>query len=109
MAGETEVTPDEKNTHILRALHKVFGNYRAEWLSKQVFELYQPPHFMLELAQEKPVILQGGRGTGKTTALLAMSYEGRFAIEQKDVVAARKWEYFACYLRMNSSRVGNFR
>jgi len=60
----------------LNALSQVFKNYKAEWLASAVFDFFQEPIYQHELTSNQPCVLYGGRGSGKTTALLGLSYEG---------------------------------
>src|SRR6266496_3913877 len=81
------------------ALGRFFGGYRAEWLKEQLFELFTEPSYFPELLTERPCVLMGGRGTGKTTVLRALSYDGQYKLrgERDDKVA--DWPFFGCYYR----------
>src|SRR5205085_8182516 len=50
----------------------------------------------------------GGRGTGKTTALRCMSYEGQFALKHHDANDVARWQYYGMYYRFNTNRVTAF-
>lgn len=102
MDAEKKITPVEQ-------LSKVFGSYRAEWLKEQVFELFTEPTYFPELKTERPCVLEGGRGTGKTTVLRGLSYQGQFALSGKDLAAIEKWHYIGLYYRVNTNRVTAFR
>lgn len=93
----------------LAQLGKLFSGYRAEWLKERVFELFKEPSYFPELTTPNPCILLGGRGTGKTTALKWMSYEGQFARAKEHPESIDSWEYFGFYLRVNTNRVTAFK
>ena len=67
-----------------RLRSELFGSYKAEWLKERIFDLFTEPSYFPELAAASPSVLLGGRGTGKTTVLRCMSYEGRFALAKND-------------------------
>ena len=50
----------------------------------------------------------GGRGTGKTTVLRCMSYEGQFALRNKEECRIPEWDYYGMYYRVNTNRVTAF-
>lgn len=54
-------------------------------------------------------MLVGGRGTGKTTVLRCLSYEGRFELEDRQPDKIADWPYFGFYYRVNTNRVTAFR
>lgn len=89
-------------------LKQLFGNYRAEWLQNQIFELFTEPSYFPELETQGPCILVGGRGTGKTTVLRTLSYEGKFALSRDDVSSISTWSYFGCYYRVDTNHVRAF-
>jgi len=86
-----------------------FGIYRAEWLSDALFQLFTKPAYYPELETPRPCILVGGRGTGKTTVLKCLSYEGRYKLSQGDDNAVPTWPYYGFYHRVNTNRVTAFR
>ncbi len=81
---ESTMTPEEQ-------LSQLFGGYRAEWLKEQVFELFTEPSYFPELKTPRPCILIGGRGTGKTTVLRGLSYEGQFALSGNKPEGIKDW------------------
>ena len=85
-----------------------FGIYRAEWLSDALFTLFTKPAYYPELETARPCILVGGRGTGKTTVLKCLSYEGRYALSNHDNDSIPAWPYFGFYQRVNTNRVTAF-
>jgi hypothetical protein len=90
-------------------LKKLFGNYKAEWLRGQIFDLFTRPAYFPELETQGPCLLVGGRGTGKTTVLRSLSYEGRFALSNRDVNSIKGWPYYGFYYRVDTNRVTAFR
>ncbi|MBL8216467.1 MAG: hypothetical protein JNK87_37460 [Bryobacterales bacterium] len=86
-------------------LSELFGSYKAEWLRDHVFDLFTEPAYFPELMTARPCVLVGGRGTGKTTVLRGLSYEGQFAIGGKDTSRIRNWPFYGFYYRVNTNRV----
>lgn len=89
-------------------LVELFGIYRAEWLSDALFRLFSRPSYFPELETPRPCVLEGGRGTGKTTVLRCLSYEGRFALEGGDAGKVGGWPYFGFYYKVNTNSVRAF-
>jgi hypothetical protein len=100
----TEQSPTQPNQEVTR----LFGLYKAEWLNGQLFDLFTEPKYFPELRSVRPCVLIGGRGTGKTTVLRGLSYEGQFALQGKDPAKLSTWEHFAVYYRVNPNRVTAF-
>lgn len=88
-------------------LSELFGSYKAEWLREKIFDLYTEPSYFPELETPRPCVLVGGRGTGKTTALRSLSYEGQYAL--KNGVPVDKWPFYGFYYRVNTNRITSFR
>lgn len=86
-----------------------FGIYRAEWLSDALFQLFTEPTYYPELETPRPCVLSGGRGTGKTTVLKCLSYEGRYRLNQNNDASIPTWPYYGFYHRVNTNRVTAFR
>lgn len=86
-----------------------FGLYRAEWLNHAIFQLFAKPTYYPELETPRPCVLVGGRGTGKTTVLRCLSYDGKFELEGSDPTRIADWPYFGFYHRINTNRVTAFR
>ena len=89
-------------------LSDLFGGYRAEWLKEKIFDLFTEPSYFPELKTPRPCILIGGRGTGKTTVLRGLSYEGQFALSGHTPSRIDTWAYFGLYYRVNTNRVSAF-
>lgn len=104
-ASEAPVSESEA----VRQLSDLFGNYKAEWLRERIFELFTQPSYFPELETFRPCMLVGGRGTGKTTVLRSLSYEGRFALAKNSTVEIPTWPYYGLYYRVDTNRVMAFR
>ena len=89
-------------------LAELFAGYRAEWLNERIFELFTEPSYFPHLTTSHPCFLEGGRGTGKTTALRCLSYQGQAALRQLRQSDAVDWPYFGMYYRVNTNRVRAF-
>lgn len=72
------------NNYLLRLTQaqNLLGLYRAEWLSSKLFDHFNEPGYFSELKTNRPCVLIGGRGTGKTTVLKGLSYDGQFTLNQ---------------------------
>lgn len=86
-----------------------FGLYRAEWLNHAIFQLFAKPAYYPELEMPRPCVLVGGRGTGKTTVLRCLSYDGKFELEGSRREDVSGWSYFGFYQRVNTNRVAAFK
>lgn len=90
-------------------LVELFGIYRAEqWLSDALFRLFSKPSYFPELETPRPCVVVGGRGTGKTTVLRCLSYEGRFALRDGEAANVEDWPYFGFYYKVNTNSVSAF-
>ncbi|CAN7620790.1 ORC-CDC6 family AAA ATPase [Variovorax paradoxus] len=90
-------------------LSTVLGLYKAEWLREKLFDLFTVPGYFDELKMNRPCVLIGGRGTGKTTVLQGLSYQGQFAFAKSDKNVIDTWKFFGLYHRVNTNRVTAFR
>ena len=88
---------------------KLFGLYKAEWLNGQLFDLYTEPTYFDQLKTQRPCVLIGGRGTGKTTVLQGLSYEGQFVLGGKNSQSVSNWPFYGMYYRINTNRVTAFK
>lgn len=95
--------PDE------HGLQELFGSFRAEWLREKLFSLFDEPAYFPALRDKRPCVLVGGRGTGKTTVLRCMSYQGQFALAGGGASGMADSEYVGLYHRVNTNRVTAFR
>ncbi len=89
-------------------LDQLFGGYKAEWLQGDIFNLFTEPSYFGELKDNRPFILQGGRGTGKTTVLRGLSYQGQYEILNKDIDAFDANNFVGIYYRANTNHVRAF-
>ena len=101
------ISPEEKR-NIQEQLSQLFGSYKAEWLKEQMFDLFTEPSYFPELLTARPCLLIGGRGTGKTTVLKSLSYEGQFVLRGRDPKTIPAWKYYGIYYRVNTNRVTAF-
>jgi hypothetical protein len=90
-----------------RQINQLFG-YRAEALKDRLFDLFTEPSYFPELETSQACMLVGGRGTGKTTVLRALSYEGQYALRGRDKKAITTWPYYGLFYRVNTNRVTAF-
>ncbi|MBD1203453.1 MAG: hypothetical protein H9533_04870 [Rhodobacteraceae bacterium] len=86
-------------------LEELFGSFRAEWLREDIYRLFNEPQYFSYLAAPKSCVLVGGRGSGKTTALKCMSYEGQHALGKFN--NARP-EFIGFYFKLNTNTVRSF-
>ena len=83
-----------------------FGALKAEDLGGRIFELFAKPSYFPALESVRSCVLVGGRGTGKTTVLRGLSYEGQSVLREGAAVAT--WPYYGLYYRVNTTRVRAF-
>ena len=89
----------------IEAVHNLFGSFRAEWLKDDIFQLFSEPEYFPHLLGNKSCVLMGGRGSGKTTVLRCLSYEGQYALGKQD------WKsptHVGVYYRINTNVVTAF-
>lgn len=89
-------------------LDEVFGSYKAEWLKNDIFKFFTEPYYFPSLKSRNPGILQGGRGTGKTTVLRGLSYQGQYALLKRDINEFDKNNFIGIYFRANTNHVRAF-
>ena len=70
---------------LLKRLSSLFGSYRAEWSRKDMFRHFSEPAYFADLMNFRPCVLQGGRGSGKTTALRGLTYQGQYELIGSDI------------------------
>ena len=105
-ASLEQMSMTEQN-EIKNDLSKLFA-YKAEWLKEKLFDLFTTPRYLSKLSTDVPCVLVGGRGTGKTTVLRGLSYQGQFALGGEVAEAVANWRHYGLYLRVNSTRVAAF-
>ena len=97
------------NSDTLARLSELFGAHKAEWLGARLFELFSTPSYFPLITTSRPCILVGGRGTGKTTVLRGLSYQGRFELENHNKKSIPSWPYYGFYHRVDTNKVGAFK
>ncbi len=109
MALNSDLATDED---FKENLAKAFSSYRAEGLGAEVFGLFTKPSYFPQLTTSPhPCFLVGGRGTGKTTVLKCLSYQGQAALSHggDPGCGAGDWRFVGMYHRVNTNRVRAFR
>ena len=101
------MSEDQQNPQ--EQLSQLFGSYKAEWLREELFDLYTEPSYFPELTTARPCLLLGGRGTGKTSVLRSLSYEGQYALQQKNFQKVVGLDYIGLYYRVDTNRVAAFK
>ena len=96
------------NEENLEKLNAMFGTYRAEWLNNKIFKFFAVPSYFAELKGNRPCVLQGGRGTGKTTVLRGLSYKGQWALCNQDINVFDNNDFIGIYLRFNTNHTHAF-
>ena len=93
----------------LTRLEELFGLYRTEWINKQIFKFFATPSYFNDLKNVRPCVIQGGRGSGKTTVLRGLSYEGQFALNGNDIAQFDKEvQFIGIYFKADTNRVRAF-
>lgn len=87
-------------------LNAVFGSLRAEYFRDELFELFTHPAYFPELLNRGSCLLVGGRGTGKTTVLKTLTYEGQAHFSPTHPVS--DWDFVGLYWRVDTSIVRAF-
>ena len=98
-----------ENSDTLTRLSDLFGAHKAEWLGSRLFDLFSAPSYFPQMTTLRPCILIGGRGTGKTTVLRGLSYQGRFELEKRDEKTVASWPYYGFYYRVDTNKVAAFK
>ena len=97
------------DSETLARLTELFGAQKAEWLGPRLFELFSEPSYFPRMTTQRPCILVGGRGTGKTTVLRGMSYQGQFELDDHNAKGVPDWPYYGLYARVDTNRVAAFK
>ncbi|MCP4303734.1 MAG: hypothetical protein GY788_02410 [bacterium] len=90
------------------ALADVFGTYKQERMGRDMFEHFVTPGYFPELRTRTPVVVIGGRGTGKTTALWGLSYEGTYLRSGSKPGFLQDSEIVGLYLRCDRAVAQTF-
>jgi len=96
------------NEEKLEKLNDMFGTYRAEWLNDKIFKFFAVPAYFAELKGNRPCVLQGGRGTGKTTVLRGLSYKGQWALCHQNIKEFDRNDFAGIYIRFNTNHTHAF-
>ena len=99
----------QADSETLARLSELFGAQKAEWLGPRLFELFSEPSYFPRMTTPRPCILVGGRGTGKTTVLRGMSYQGQFELDNRDAERVPDWPYYGLYWRVATNKVAAFK
>lgn len=108
-AADSKALKNRDSAPAQEQLSQLFGSYKAEWLEEHIYDLFTEPAYFPELMTPRPCMIIGGRGTGKTTVLRCLSYEGQFALAGRNLEAIRSATFFGFYHRVNTNRVTAFR
>ena len=100
----TPPSSDERDDRI-EELTRLFGSYKAEWLDQRVYELFARPSYFPYLSTNQSCVLLGGRGTGKTTVLKGLSYEGQQRLTD---APPPEWESYGIYYKVDSEHLSAF-
>ncbi len=92
----------------LARLDESFGSYKAEWLNEKIFHFFAAPSYFASLKENRPCVLVGGRGTGKTTVLRCLSYVGQYAMYNDDIDRFDINKYIGIYFRCDTNHVHAF-
>lgn len=92
----------------IERLTELLGTYKAEWLSGKIFQYYTEPAYFSKLKGLRPCVIQGGRGTGKTTVLRGLSYQGQYALNDNSLEAFDALDFIGIFHRANTNHVRAF-
>ncbi len=95
-------------TNIASTLDEVFSGYNAQWLEDNLYAMFAHPSYFGALTTNLPCVLMGGRGTGKTTVLRALSFEGQLAIRRLKEAQLDELPYIGLYHRVDMRRMNVF-
>ena len=90
-------------------LAELFSGYRAEWINEEIYSTFTEPSYFPQLITSHPCFLVGGRGTGKTTVLRCLSYQGQFVLGDQRADSVSSWPFYGMYHRVNTNRVTAFK
>lgn len=94
---------------LLKNLTNLFGSYRAEWSRKDIFRHFSEPAYFSDLVNFRPCVLQGGRGSGKTTALRGLSYVGQYELKDENIARFdAEVPYVGVYYKIDTNHVRAF-
>lgn len=96
------------NEDKIQLINELFGGLRAEWIEDKIFQFFTTPDYFSNLQSKQPYVLQGGRGSGKTTILRGLSYKGQYALKGNNIREFDKTEFIGIYHRVNTNHVRAF-
>lgn len=100
-----KVTSPEERIALQADLTKGVGQYRAEWLGSRIYDWFTTPAYWGSISGVQPLFIFGGRGTGKTHSLRALSFEGQLVIAGTDIA---HWTTIGSYWRPEPNVIGSF-
>lgn len=89
-------------------INELFGGLRAEWLDDKIFQFFTKPDYFSDIQNREPYVLQGGRGSGKTTILRGLSYIGQYLLKGGNIEEFDKNKFIGIYHRVNTNHVRAF-
>ena len=95
------------NENKAKLINDLFGGLRAEWIEDKIFQFFTTPDYFSNLQSRQPYVLQGGRGSGKTTILRGLSYLGQYALKGS-LEEFDKEGFIGIYHRVNTNHVRAF-
>lgn len=92
----------------LQLINELFGGLRAEWIEEKIFQFFTTPDYFSNIQSRQPYVLQGGRGSGKTTILRGLSYKGQYALKGGKIEEFDETDFIGIYHRVNTNHVRAF-
>lgn len=92
----------------LQLINELFGGLRAEWIEEKIFQFFTTPDYFSNIQSRQPYVLQGGRGSGKTTILKGLSYKGQYALKGGKIEEFDETDFIGIYHRVNTNHVRAF-